>query len=98
MIDRSPLSCRCAAPLVRSEELKEVVGAEALEAADEQTHHLGTPFVARVSRESAAREGERVELAVVTSRMHFFDLETGAAIYDGAAAEAAPAASARAAS
>ncbi len=69
-----------------TEELREIVGDEALEAADEQTHHHGTPWVARVDRTTAAREGDPIELAVTTSRLHFFDLETGEGIYDGAAA------------
>jgi len=69
------------APPVRNEELRDVVGEEALEAADEQTHHHGSPFIARVERGTAAREGDRVRLAVDTSRLHFFDLETGDGIY-----------------
>ena len=40
----------------------------------------GTPFIARVGRESRAREGDRIEVAVDTRMLHFFDLETGAAI------------------
>jgi multiple sugar transport system ATP-binding protein len=72
------------AAAVKADELREIVGDEALEAADEQTHH-GSPFVARVTRVTEAREGDRVALAVVTERLHFFDLETGAGIYDGAA-------------
>src|SRR5690348_8654587 len=46
-----------AAP-VTTESLREVVGDEAIAAADEQTHHHGTPFVARVQRGSTARERE----------------------------------------
>jgi multiple sugar transport system ATP-binding protein len=67
-----------AAPPVRTEEVEEAVGHEALEAA--QAHRAGTPWVARLDRETRAREGERVELAVTTSRLHFFDPETGSAI------------------
>ena len=37
-------------------------------------------YVARVSRESRAREGDPVRLAVRTDRLHFFDLESGARI------------------
>jgi multiple sugar transport system ATP-binding protein len=77
------------APPVTAEQMLEVVGAEALAAADEQTHHHGGAFVARVHRGSTAREGERVELAVDGARLHLFDLETGAAIFDAAAAPAA---------
>jgi multiple sugar transport system ATP-binding protein len=69
------------APPLTSEELAEIVTAEALEAAVEQTHHRA-PFVARVDRETRAREGERIELAVDTRRLHFFDLETSQAVYD----------------
>jgi multiple sugar transport system ATP-binding protein len=68
------------APPVRNEEVRDVVGEEALEAADEQTHHHGSPFIARVERGTAAREGDRVTLAVDTRRLHFFDLDTGAAV------------------
>jgi multiple sugar transport system ATP-binding protein len=74
------------APSVKADELREIVGDEALEAADEQTHH-GTPFVARVARGTQAREGEPVQLAVVGERLHFFDLDTGDGIYDDGAVE-----------
>jgi multiple sugar transport system ATP-binding protein len=65
------------APPVRAEELREIVGDEALEAAEEQTHHRGSPFIARVERGTTAREGEKTRLYVDTSRLHFFDAETG---------------------
>jgi multiple sugar transport system ATP-binding protein len=65
------------APPVRSDELREIVGDEALEAAEEQTHHRGSPFIARVERGVEVREGEKVQLRVDTSRLHFFDLESG---------------------
>jgi multiple sugar transport system ATP-binding protein len=68
------------APAVQSEELREILSSEALEAAEEQTHHHGTPFIARVERGTPAREGERATLNVDTNRLHFFELETGAAI------------------
>jgi multiple sugar transport system ATP-binding protein len=68
------------APPVKTEELREVLGEEALAAADEQTHHHGSPFVARVGRGTQAREGDPVRLAVDTRLLHFFDLETGAAV------------------
>jgi multiple sugar transport system ATP-binding protein len=69
------------APPVTAEELREIVGGEALAAADEQTHHHGSPFIARVARGTTAREREPVQLAVDTTRLHFFDLESGDAIY-----------------
>jgi len=55
-------------------------GQEALEEAAEG-EELTSAFVARVDRETRAHEGERIELAVDTRRLHFFDLETGAAIF-----------------
>jgi multiple sugar transport system ATP-binding protein len=69
------------APPVMTAELREVLGEEALAAADEQTHHHGSPFIARVARGTGAREGEPIRLAVNTRLLHFFDLETGAGIY-----------------
>jgi len=71
------------APPLAAEALQEIVGAEALQAADEQTHHHGSPFIARVGRDTDAREGTPARLAVDVGRLHFFDLETGAGIYDG---------------
>ena len=69
------------APPVKADEIREIIGDEALEAAEEQTHHRGSPFIARVGRSTQAREGERVMLGVDTRRLHFFDLESGQGIY-----------------
>jgi len=79
------------APTVQTEELREIVGEEALEAAEEQTHHHGGAWTARVERQTLAREREEIELAVSTGHLHFFDLETGAGIYGGDRAAAAAA-------
>jgi multiple sugar transport system ATP-binding protein len=72
-----------AAPAVRGEDVRAAVGEEALEATEEHTRR-GTLFVARVGRESAAREGARVELVAATSLLHFFDPESGREIRDAA--------------
>ena len=40
-------------------------------------------FVARVDRETRAREGGEIELVVDPKRLHFFAIETGLGIYDG---------------
>src|SRR5215218_3468286 len=83
------------APPVRGEDVEAAVGAEALEATAAQAKEKGSLFVARLDRASRAREGDPVELAVTTSRLHFFDPNTGLAIYDaredGAASGAAAA-------
>jgi multiple sugar transport system ATP-binding protein len=66
---------------VATEDVKDAVEAdEAVAALEQHAVARGTPFVARVGRESASREGEAAEVAVDLRRLHFFDLETGAAI------------------
>jgi multiple sugar transport system ATP-binding protein len=42
-----------------------------------------TTLVGRINARSRLREGETAELAVDTSALHFFDVETSAGIYDG---------------
>ena len=68
------------APAVRGEDVQAARGQEALEATSEQARRKGSLFTARISRESGAREGEPLELAVNGSRLHFFEIETGDAI------------------
>jgi multiple sugar transport system ATP-binding protein len=82
------------APPVRGEDVEAAVGKEALEATEAQARQKGSLFVARLSRETRAREDERLELLVDTKRLHFFDPATGSGIYRdaGAAAEAPPSA------
>jgi multiple sugar transport system ATP-binding protein len=70
------------APPVRTEDVEAAKGADSLAATEEEARRKGSLFVARVDRTTRAREGERVELAVTTSRLHFFDPETGSGIYD----------------
>jgi len=69
------------APPVQLEALKEIAGEEAAEAAEIQAHEHGVTWIARVARGALAREGERAELTVNTALLHFFELETGAAIF-----------------
>jgi multiple sugar transport system ATP-binding protein len=40
-----------------------------------------TVFIARVNPRTKARDGHTLELAVDTTRLHFFDPVTGGAIY-----------------
>jgi multiple sugar transport system ATP-binding protein len=67
-------------PPVRGEDVQAAVGQEALEATAVQAQRHGSLWVARVGRESGAREGEPLRLAVDTSRLHFFDPDSGDAI------------------
>jgi len=68
------------APPVRGQDVQAAVGEDALEATSEQVRRQGSLFTARVSCESRAREGDPLELAVQSSRLHFFETETGNAI------------------
>jgi multiple sugar transport system ATP-binding protein len=73
------------APPVVTEETRELAadtGAEMLERLEEEAAEQKTPFVARAHARSSAREGERLELAVDTRELHFFDPESRDAIYD----------------
>jgi multiple sugar transport system ATP-binding protein len=69
---------------VRGEDVKAAVGEDAIEARQVAAETAGGLFVARVNRATRAAEGRRIELAVDTDRLHFFDPATGAGIYDDA--------------
>jgi multiple sugar transport system ATP-binding protein len=69
-----------AAPAVRGADVRAAVGDEAIEATAQHARTEGSLFVARVDRASPAREGDRLDLAVDTRRLHLFDVETGLAI------------------
>jgi multiple sugar transport system ATP-binding protein len=68
------------APPVRGEDVQAALGKEAIEATSDQARRKGSLFTARISRDSPAREGEPLELAVNAARLHFFEIETGGAI------------------
>ena len=62
---------------VRGADVKAAVGEEAAEVAE----FKGNVWVARVDRDTGAQEQGDVELVVDTTRLHFFDPESGEAIY-----------------
>jgi multiple sugar transport system ATP-binding protein len=53
---------------------------EDVTALEAQAVRGGAPFVARVDRETGAREREQIKLVVDTRRLHFFELESGETI------------------
>jgi multiple sugar transport system ATP-binding protein len=63
------------ARMVPGEDVKAAVGEEAAEV-------KSSAWVARLDRDTTAVERQPIELAVDTNRLHFFDPETGDAIYD----------------
>jgi len=63
------------AAMVAGEDVKAAVGEEAAEV-------KGNAWVARLDRDTTAAERERVDLVVDVNRLHFFDPETGDAVYD----------------
>jgi multiple sugar transport system ATP-binding protein len=66
---------------VASREVLEAIEEEDVAGAVHERMRHGIPFIARLERRTRAREGERLTLAVDTSRLHFFDPETGLGIY-----------------
>jgi multiple sugar transport system ATP-binding protein len=72
-------------PPVRGEDVKAAVGADTVEASEEEVRKQGTLWVARVGRAMRARERDEIQLSVMPGRLHFFDPETGLGIYGDAA-------------
>jgi multiple sugar transport system ATP-binding protein len=72
------------APPVLTKDVRELAAdtdLAAVEALEREASARVTQFVALVSAKTPAREGGRAELVVDTSVLHFFDPETGEAIY-----------------
>jgi multiple sugar transport system ATP-binding protein len=83
------------APPVLTEDTRELVGEQAgsmyhagvgVEELEKRVQAGSSTFVARLDPRTEAAGRRSLELAVDTTRMHFFDPETGLGIYDGDAA------------
>jgi multiple sugar transport system ATP-binding protein len=67
-----------------TEDVKELavdVGVEALQRVQEHAERGRTNVVARLNPRTHAQKGDTIELVVDTSRLHFFDADSGSGIY-----------------
>ncbi len=72
------------APIVLTEDVRDLavdVGSEHLEQLEREAEHGRSAFVAALNPKTDAQEGQPIELAVDTARVHLFDPETGLGIY-----------------
>jgi len=78
-----------AAPVLTDDtkELASDRGSEALQELQEQVSERKSPFIAKASPETTAQIAEKREIWVDTRKLHFFNLETGEAIYGDRARE-----------
>jgi len=75
------------APPAMTEDVKELaidVGADTLGHGEQGNGAGRSSCLARLSPRTHIRHGDRIELVVDTSRLHFFDPDSGSSIYDGA--------------
>jgi multiple sugar transport system ATP-binding protein len=73
------------APTAITEDVKELavdVGQEALERVQQAAEGGSSTVVARLNPRTRVNKGERIELVVDTHRLHFFDVDSGAGIYE----------------
>jgi multiple sugar transport system ATP-binding protein len=72
------------APIVVTEDTKQLAvdaGAEALETMEARAKEDRSVFVAALNPRTEARRGQEIELVVDTSRLHFFDPQSGLGIH-----------------
>ena len=81
-----------AAPVLMDDtrELASDRGSEALQELQEQASRRKTTFIAKASSETDAGVAQRREMAVDIRKLHFFDAETGEAIYEERERERVP--------
>ena len=73
------------APPVVTDDTKEIardVGTDVGVGQSEFGRHETTELIARFNPRTRAREGERISARIDTERLHFFDADTGASIWD----------------
>ncbi|MGB7805295.1 MAG: sn-glycerol-3-phosphate ABC transporter ATP-binding protein UgpC [Actinomycetota bacterium] len=70
------------APPVLTEDTRELARDAGVGELETERNEGRSPFVARLSPRTEAQERQDMQLVVDTSRMHFFDPETGSGIYD----------------
>jgi multiple sugar transport system ATP-binding protein len=80
------------APVVLTQDARELAADVDTATVGDLEEHKEAVFVARLGARAALREGDDVELAVDTRRLHFFDVESGAGIYGEKTAPAGAAA------
>jgi multiple sugar transport system ATP-binding protein len=68
-------------PVVLTQDARELAADVDTTSVAELEEHKEAVFVARLGPRTAVREGDPVELAVDTRRLHFFDPDSGAGIY-----------------
>jgi multiple sugar transport system ATP-binding protein len=72
---------RTDSPPIISEEMREAIDDEdAFEDLKRQAETGGQKFVAKAEPSTPPKVGARIDLGVHTDRLHFFDIETGAAL------------------
>ena len=80
------------APVVDTQDARELAADVDSGVAGDLDRRPEAVFIARLGARTPVKAGDRLELAVDTRRLHLFDLESGAGIYDEVAAPARTAA------